>query len=147
MAAVKTIIWPTDFSDLSKNSISWAMRLAAFLDAEIHCVYALEEVTYAYPVATGAIVLPDMHALEQSSTEQLDVLVRELFGDQAERVIRIVVRGRPADEIVGYAEDTQALMIVISTHGYSGFKHMMMGSTTEAVLRQAKCPVLVIPDK
>ena len=51
MAAVKTIIWPTDFSDLSKNSISWAKRLAAVLDAEIHCVYALEEVTYTYPVS------------------------------------------------------------------------------------------------
>ena len=52
--------------------------------------------------------------------------------------------GRPADEILAYASEVDAEMIVMATHGYSGVKHLALGRTTEAVVRQATCPVLSI---
>jgi nucleotide-binding universal stress UspA family protein len=52
--------------------------------------------------------------------------------------------GPPFVEIVRYAREAQATMIVMSTHGRSGLTHMLMGSTTEAVVRKASCPVLSI---
>jgi nucleotide-binding universal stress UspA family protein len=55
-----------------------------------------------------------------------------------------VLVGRPADEIVGYARDKSAQLIIMATHGYSGVKHVLLGSTTESVLRHASCPVLSI---
>ena len=55
-----------------------------------------------------------------------------------------VLVGRPAEEIVQYATDVGAEMIVMTTHGYAGVKHVILGSTTEAVLRHAECPVLSV---
>jgi universal stress protein A len=58
-----------------------------------------------------------------------------------------VLLGSPDKEIVAYADKHKATMIVMTTHGYSGVKHLVLGSTTEAVLRQANCPVLSVKAK
>jgi len=59
---------------------------------------------------------------------------------------RIIVRkGTPFHEITLAAASTKADLIVIATHGYTGLKHVFLGSTTERVVRHARCPVLVVP--
>jgi nucleotide-binding universal stress UspA family protein len=55
-----------------------------------------------------------------------------------------VLIGRPAEEVVSYAKSHNAALVIMTTHGYSGVKHVLLGSTTEAVLRHATCPVLSI---
>ncbi|MCL4720932.1 MAG: universal stress protein [Gammaproteobacteria bacterium] len=55
-----------------------------------------------------------------------------------------MLTGRPAETIVDYASEKGAEMIVITTHGHSGLKHVLLGSTTEGVLRRATCPVLSV---
>jgi nucleotide-binding universal stress UspA family protein len=55
-----------------------------------------------------------------------------------------VLVGRPATEIVDYAKGEHAEMIVMTTHGYRGVKHVLLGSTAEDVLRNATCPVLTV---
>ena len=52
--------------------------------------------------------------------------------------------GKPFQEITATAEELKADLIVIATHGHSGFKHLTLGSTTEKIIRHAKCPVLVV---
>ena len=59
-------------------------------------------------------------------------------------MVQKVLVGQPADEIVQYASDVEASMIVMSLHGYTGVRHLVLGSTTESVLRRAGCPVLSI---
>jgi nucleotide-binding universal stress UspA family protein len=55
-----------------------------------------------------------------------------------------VLVGRPSTEIVDYASEVHAEMIVMTTHGYRGVKHVLLGSTAEDVLRRATCPVLTV---
>jgi nucleotide-binding universal stress UspA family protein len=55
------------------------------------------------------------------------------------------VKGRPRNEIVAIAADVRADLVVIARHGSSGLRTAFMGSTTEAVLRQSHCPVLLLP--
>jgi len=57
---------------------------------------------------------------------------------------RFVARGIPAEEIVDFARNNEIDLIVMSTHGRTGLKHVLMGSTTEKVVRKAPCPVLSI---
>jgi universal stress protein A len=52
--------------------------------------------------------------------------------------------GRAFDEITAAAREQKADLIVISTHGYSGVKHVVLGSVAERVVRHAPCPVLVV---
>ncbi len=55
-----------------------------------------------------------------------------------------VLEGRPVDEITGYAKEAAAEMVVMSTHGRSGLRHLLIGSTAEGVVRHAECPVLTV---
>ena len=52
--------------------------------------------------------------------------------------------GRAASEIVEVAKERNTDLIIISTHGYTGLKHVFLGSTTENVVRYAPCPVLTV---
>jgi nucleotide-binding universal stress UspA family protein len=116
--------------------------MASVLDAELHCVYAVEEPHIYATLDMGPVPIPTAEELAGSAQSRLENFVREQSG--YERVVAKVLVGRPAEEIVQYAGDVGAQMIVMATHGYSGVKHVILGSTTEAVLRHAGCPVLSV---
>ncbi|MFP4258795.1 MAG: universal stress protein [Desulfovermiculus sp.] len=62
--------------------------------------------------------------------------------------VRIVIRlGSPASEIITYAEEVEAELIVMPSHGWTGIKHFALGSVAERVVRTAHCPVLVLRKK
>ena len=65
-------------------------------------------------------------------------------GDAVVTVKRFIARGFPADEIVSFARNNGIDLIVMSTHGRTGLKHVLLGSTTEKIVRMAPCPVLSI---
>jgi nucleotide-binding universal stress UspA family protein len=73
----------------------------------------------------------------------LDALATR-FIDPEVKTSWAVKRGKGYQEIVKAAKQLRADMIVISTHGYTGLKHTIMGSTSERVVRHAPCPVLVL---
>jgi len=82
-----------------------------------------------------------MKAAEEKLAEQ-----RRRIG--AQRVeVRVMTRlGRPYVEITEAARDTKADMILLATHGHTGLKHVLLGSTAERVVRHAPCPVLTVRD-
>jgi nucleotide-binding universal stress UspA family protein len=82
--------------------------------------------------------------LADSAKTRLADFIKEHFSGLESTPIAKVLIGPPADEIVGYAEEVGADMIIMTTHGYSGVKHVILGSTTESVLRHASCPVLSV---
>jgi nucleotide-binding universal stress UspA family protein len=143
MAARGVIIFPTDFSELSLAALPWAHRMAEQLEARIHCVYVVEE-PYIYATLDMATVpVPTTGELTAAAEKRMAAFVeehRQVLGDVTTRILV----GRPAAEIVQYANQQQASLIVVATHGYGGLKHALLGSTTEAVLRHAACPVLAV---
>lgn len=66
---------------------------------------------------------------------------------EAERGTEIVYGASPADAIAGYAAASNVDLIVMGTHGVGGFRHLILGSVTETVLRQVDCPVLIVPPR
>lgn len=145
MTEKNKVVFPTDFSDASLAALSWAQKMSETLDAELHCVTAVQDLVPYTPMMAVPVTLPDIEDLGEQAESQLDKFVREHFSG-ASRLPNIeVLKGRPADEIARYAGKINATMIVMATHGRSGVAHMVMGSTAEGVLRQAKCPVLTIP--
>lgn len=142
MSGRKSVICSTDFSDLSLGGLPWAKRLAAILDAELHCVHVVEEPLVYGSLNMTAPPLPTVGELKEAAEKHMEGFVSENFEGGVKSA---VLTGRPAEEIVQYARENDAEMIVMSTHGYSGIKHVVMGSTTEAVLRKADIPVLAVP--
>jgi nucleotide-binding universal stress UspA family protein len=137
------LLVPVDFSENSRKSFAHARALARAFGARLHLLHAVQ-VHYAYG-EFGAI---DYGALERDmragAKQQLAALAGEC-GASGIPAATHVVEGSPARAIAEAAERLQADLIVISTHGYTGLKHVLLGSIAEAVVRHAPCPVLVVP--
>ncbi len=144
MSQANIIVYPTDFSDASLAAIPWTKRMVSVLDADLHCVFVVEDPHMISPFYGGAIPMPSGQELAQNAQSTMDEFMQKNFGSLDGQPSNKVLIGRPAEKIVEYADSLQAAMIVMATHGYSGVKHLILGSTAEAVLRQSKCPVLSI---
>ncbi|MGI9344624.1 MAG: universal stress protein [Gammaproteobacteria bacterium] len=146
MSDGNAIVLPIDFSELSMAAVPWAKRMAAVTNGAVHCVYTVEppQVYSALDMAP-AVPLPTTEELNESAKQQLATFASEqLAGIDTETHVLI---GKPAEQIVAYAKEVNADLIVMTTHGYSGLEHVVLGSTTESVLRKAGCPVLSIRSK
>jgi nucleotide-binding universal stress UspA family protein len=141
---IDAILFPTDFSELSTAALPLAMDLADKYDAELHCLYVVEEPQIYSSLEMGSVAIPTSGELMQSAESRMDKFATEFLAKSPHGHSTKVLIGHAATEIVDYAKAVKAGLIVMTTHGYSGVKHLMLGSTTEDVLRHAACPVLSI---
>lgn len=141
-----TIVVPTDFSDASLAVLDWVKRLVADQQAEVHCINAVHQPMIYMPMMAGAVTaeVPTTDRLQLLSQQSLDSFVAQHMSDLGTQPVAVVRVGRPASEIVEYANDIDADMIVIATRGHSRLAHALLGSTAEGVLREAKCAVLSV---
>ena len=143
MSDSNIVILPIDFSDFSLAAVPWARRMAAMTSGYIHCIYAVEPPQiYAALDLAPAMVLPTTDELIENAKKQIAAFAEEHLAGVDARTE--VLAGKPAEQIVAYAKQVDAALIVMTTHGYSGLEHVLLGSTTEAVLRKASCPVLSV---
>ena len=143
MAGRNVIVFPTDFSELSLAALPWARRMADQMQADIHVIYVVEEPHIYATLDMGPVPIPSVDELTRSAEKRMaNFSARHLKG--IGNVTTKVLVGRPAEEVVSYAKANNASLLVMTTHGYSGVKHVLLGSTTESVLRHATCPVLSI---
>jgi universal stress protein A len=142
--ANKNIIFTTDFSDTSIAALPWALDMAKMLDADISCVYVVETPQIYSSLDMGAVAIPTTADLVESANARMKNFIAEHLGDTSATAEGKIVVGHAATEIVKSAKESDAKLIVITTHGYSGVKHVLLGSTTEDVVRHAACPVLSV---
>ena len=144
MAAKSLLIFPTDFSERSLSALPWVRKMADALQADVRCIYVVEEPQIYSTLDMGPIAIPSVTELVRNAETRIDSFIKanlKAFGSAPKASVLV---GRPAEEIASYAKDHDAAMIIMTTHGYSGVKHLLLGSTTEGVLRHANCPVLSI---
>jgi nucleotide-binding universal stress UspA family protein len=144
MLKVRRILCPTDFSEFAKGALEQAIVLGRRYDAEI--VSACVIPTLMPPTAGLPFALPP-HFDAQARKATLDELGRftepcRLAGLKTRLE---VLEGGVASSVVELAQLLPADLIVMGTHGSSGFERLMLGSVTEKVLRRAHCPVLTVP--
>lgn len=143
MAARNVIVLPIDFSERSLGVMPWARRMAEQMQADIHCIYVVEEPHIYATLDMGPVPIPSVDELTRSAEKRMANFASSHLKGLGNITTKVLV-GRPAEEVVAYAEEKKAALIIMTTHGYSGMKHVLLGSTTEAVLRHATCPVLSI---
>ena len=140
--ALKKILVPIDFSETSVGALRHAIGLAKQFKASLCLLYVYEPPTFLAGYHTLPITVPDDQVMQKARI-QLDSLVPP-EGEPGLPLQSFVRRGKAFDEIVKFAQEQAVDLIVISTHGYTGLKHTLMGSTAERVIRHAQCPVLVV---
>jgi nucleotide-binding universal stress UspA family protein len=143
---IRSILVPTDFSECGNYALSYAASLARNFGASIICVHVIEPMvpTVGYSGMTEPLPIADIaDQLENSAEHELPKLAKseECVGLAVEEVI---VHGEAASEIVRVAKERNVDLIVVSSHGRTGLGRILFGSTAEAVVRHASCPVLVV---
>lgn len=146
MRNYKNILVPVDFSEVSARALIVAMEFAAVMDAEITVLHAVSMAAVSLPV-DGVPVYNNEMIEEQlgEARKALDEFLREHIG--AAQVSQNVCFGEPTSEVNNFAEEHNADLIVMGTHGRTGLLHLLMGSVAESVLRRARVPVLCVPAK
>lgn len=144
--SLKRILVPVDFSPLSKKALHYATRMARQFGAEVNIFHVVEpEVPPAFD--GYLIAAPPVLNGTPPCSGQLKALASSVRKAGVERVTSTVRTGLAAFEIVEAAKELDIDLIVIATHGYTGWKHFAIGSTAERVVRAAPCPVLVVREK
>ncbi len=143
---LRKILLPTDFSGCANYALPYAATIARATGATIICVHVVEPIVPAVGYSGLAEPMPmtDIsEQLEDSAERELPQLAdcEEFNGLEVEEVI---VHGDAAAEIVRVAGEHQVDLIVVSSHGRTGLGRIIFGSTAEAVVRHASCPVLVV---
>lgn len=144
LTAVKRIVWATDLSPASEAAWRYALLLADALSAEVSLLHVVSGADAAG--LSGVPGLVSAGWLEDEMAARDGVLAprqreAEALGLPARRKVTL---GAPAESIIAEAEAEQADLIVVGTHGRRGFRHVLLGSVAEAVIRRAPCPVLAV---
>jgi universal stress protein A len=143
---LKKVLVPVDFSPLSQKAFRYALRLSQQFKTELTLLHVLEPLVP--PSFEGfSIGLPDSSEEPSEAKKSLKALVDSARGTGVSKVRSTCCRGLASHEIVEAAKEFDVDLIVIGTHGYTGWKHFCIGSTAERVVRAAPCPVLVVREK
>lgn len=142
------ILVPLDFSDLGSKALHSAEKLAKLFNGSItpfHSYLPLNEVDGGpYMFGMGTSTMEDFDEIEDALHERLAELANEEI-DPALVTEPLISIGNPAQSIVEEAEDFD--MIVMTTHGRTGFSRFFLGSVSEKVLRMAHVPVLIVNEE
>jgi len=140
---IKSILFPTDFSENAKHALSFALKLAKENDAKLHIMHSIEE---PYDFA------PMVENIKQNVTQKVEKLFDEILEDikRADEFKHINVKthlfeGRSVYSILNTADDYEVDLIVMGTQGRSALERLFFGSTTSEVVQQTDIPILVVP--
>lgn len=150
MLPFQRILVTTDFSETSLQALPAAVEIATHFDAELLLVHVLPVDTptpwdippYA-DFGLASLPLPEYEAQVQQEVERRLAMVVSKHA-QGAKVRGLVGRGDAAAEIGRIATAEKTDLIVLATHGWTGWRHLVFGSTAEKVLREAPCPVLSV---
>lgn len=140
---MKRILTTTDFSIPADNAVMYAAGLAQSLEASLTILNC-----FHIPLSTNELPAPlaTIQEMENSSTEALETLKKKVLEKFPLVVIHIhTATGSTVDEISNYAQKHHMDLIVMGITGAGKFTERLIGSTSTSVVKNTKCPVLIIP--
>jgi nucleotide-binding universal stress UspA family protein len=146
MIEIRRILCPIDFSDYSRRAFDHAIAVARWYDATVTVLHVFTPPPPAVyglgPIAVEPVLLTDGDRDQLLASTRAFVEEESAGGVNFDVAIR---EGQPVVEILNYAKSMKADLLVLGSHGLSGFERLVLGSVTEKVLRKADSPVLIVP--
>jgi nucleotide-binding universal stress UspA family protein len=147
MIEIREILYPTDFSETSRHALDHAVVIAKWYEARITALHVRRAPLFPPPpiLAAGfADAAPPAMPNYRECEEELRALLEPARRAGIELQV-CIEEGTAARTILDYAHSRHSDLIVIGTHGLGGFERLMLGSVAEKVLRNAPCPVMIVP--
>ena len=141
MIQFKQILCPVDLSDISQHALDHAAAIAHWYQSRLTVLYVFANVP--------TMDVPPL-VLEDAQRERLMVALRKMSA-HVPRDVAVHLSVQEAedvhDEILAQLAVTRADLLVLGSHGRSGFERLFLGSVTEKIIRKAPCPTLVVPPR
>lgn len=135
----ESILLPTDGSEASKAAYDHAMEIAERFDATLHVLYVADTTEYSTVTFENNVV----DSLEREGKQVVDGVVEDAEARDVDAV-GVVMQGGAYETIQSYIDENDVDMVVMGTHGRSGFDRIVLGSVTEHVVRTADVPVVTV---
>ena len=138
-----TVLCPVDLSENSRGALRYAAAVASHFGTRLTLLFVTDPLLHEAAALSGTAA-----ALADETRAEIDQFLASTFDDRPHGIAEVVVEiatGKPAREILRASEETRSDLIVMSSHGATGFRKLFFGSTTERVLRETRVPVLVTP--
>jgi nucleotide-binding universal stress UspA family protein len=142
----KKILWPTDFSELSQEAGEYAREYQKVFGAELHVVHVcqpLDTPGLQMEMIPGVDLSISQENVVEASRSRLETIVRSRFPVDTPVTCESLV-GRAWPEVCDYAKRCGIDLIIVATHGLTGLRHVVIGSTAERIVQHAYCPVLTV---
>lgn len=138
------IIFATDFSEVSEFAFDYAYTLAKKFNGKLIIMHVINE-----PVDLRGFYVPHISfdSLEHEITEAAEKMMKKFCATKIQDYSNyesLIVSGIPYEEIIRKAEEEDAALVVLGTHGRAGIDHLLFGSTAERVVRRARCAVMTV---
>ncbi len=140
---IKKIVSPVDFNSVTGKLVEYATYIAGRLEAEITFCHVIE------PISMGDMMLgsPSLKEYEEKKEEHVKERMGNIVIDNEGKCKKCdgkILHGDVVDEIVRFAKEQDADMIVMGTHGAKGLEKILLGRVAERVMQKAHCPCLVM---
>ena len=145
---LETLIVPLDGSSTAESALRPAGDLALNLDLKVILVRSADHAGTHTPVSAAFLSIADDVDMEEMSDRRMQPYLDDKAQALSERGITVatrILRGSATFQIAEVAHETTGSMVVMTTHGRSGFRRLVIGSVTDAVIRNSGRPVMVIP--
>ena len=139
---IKSILLPTDFSHYNDAALEYASKLAAEAKATLHIVYVHDVRELNAAAGEASYLFAATWEKEKlSAVRRLNKVTPTVTGVTYEHYCPV---GDPVSEILALADEKNADLVVMASHGRSGLSRLLTGSVAEGVMRKATCPVLIV---
>lgn len=146
MVQIRRILCPIDFSETSRRALEHAVAIARWYESQVTALHVILPLFPQPPIlfAEAAHSAVPTVSERQAREEQLRAWLEPAHGEGVKTDV-LVEGGDVARRIIERVKSQQADLVVMGTHGLSGFERLVLGSVTEKVLRTAGCPVMTVP--
>jgi nucleotide-binding universal stress UspA family protein len=138
---IEKILVPVDFSDYSQKAAASSIDIAGGFNAQLVFLHVITQEVHPAYYATS---YDSLFIIDPSLKERSIHNLKKFAGEGVPNSEFVVGEGKASREIVMYAEENNCDLILMATRGLTGLEHLLIGSTTERVVRLAKCPVLTL---
>lgn len=144
MPRIDTILVPLDFSLHSARALEYAVDLARRYGARLELVHVFDIGIYSLADGTPMLGPQQFEDMAADIERRLQEAKREALSAGVLRVETKLLQGKPDLELLRVATEDHADVIVMGTHGRTGFRHVLMGSVAERLVRKSPCPVFIV---
>lgn len=146
----KRILIAIDDSPFSEKATRIGFNLAKTLNAKVALLNVMDPPSTSYTgdplLGQQPLIMPEIAQLQEEASKAVLERFGELWNGEQE-LTTFSQMGNPRFEILATAEEWKADLIILGTHGRTGFDHFISGSVAEGVARRSLCPVLIVPNK